>query len=48
VGGFIGVGKSFLLAEVVALLDSMKKKHHVCATTGIAALNIKGKTIHSW
>lgn len=46
--GSAGVGKSFLLAEVVVLLKSLKKKFNVCATTGIAALNVKGKTLHSW
>lgn len=46
--GSAGVGKSFLLKEITRLLKSQRKDFKVTATTGIAALNISGSTVHSW
>ncbi|GAA6051095.1 hypothetical protein JCM3770_004710 [Rhodotorula araucariae] len=46
--GSAGVGKSFLLQEITRLLDYLQKPFQVTATTGIAALQISGITIHSW
>ncbi|GAA6034605.1 hypothetical protein JCM8097_005419 [Rhodosporidiobolus ruineniae] len=46
--GSAGVGKSFLLAEVTRLLDHLHRPYQVTATTGIAALQVSGITIHSW
>lgn len=46
--GSAGVGKSFLLKEIVRLLESKRINFRVTATTGIAALNIGGSTVHSW
>ncbi|GAA5979052.1 hypothetical protein JCM11641_004956 [Rhodosporidiobolus odoratus] len=46
--GSAGVGKSFLLKEITRLLDHLKKPYQVTATTGIAALQVSGITIHSW
>jgi ATP-dependent DNA helicase PIF1 len=43
-----GVGKSAVLKEIVARLKAKGKKVAVVAPTGVAALNVKGKTIHSW
>lgn len=42
------MGKSFLLAEITAALKTRGLRYHVCATTGIAAVNIKGITVHGW
>ncbi|GAA5935910.1 uncharacterized protein JCM15063_001846 [Sporobolomyces koalae] len=46
--GSAGVGKSFLLHEITRLLEHMKRPFQITATTGIAALQINGTTIHSW
>ncbi|KAL8292841.1 hypothetical protein RQP46_000535 [Phenoliferia psychrophenolica] len=46
--GSAGVGKSFLLSEITRLLNYIKRPYQVCATTGIAALQVQGTTIHSW
>lgn len=43
-----GVGKSKTVKTIVEQLRARGKKVAVVAPTGIAALNIKGKTIHSW
>lgn len=44
-----GAGKSYLTNKYIDwLLDNTSKKIEVCASTGIAALNIKGKTLHSF
>lgn len=42
--GHAGTGKSYILN----MLKSIFKKLVVTSTTGIAAVNIKGQTIHSW
>ncbi|KAI7952511.1 hypothetical protein MJO29_008142 [Puccinia striiformis f. sp. tritici] len=46
--GSAGVGKSFMLHEVVRMLKSDRRRVSVTAPTGIAALAIGGSTIHSW
>ncbi|GAA6009141.1 hypothetical protein JCM10207_004280 [Rhodosporidiobolus poonsookiae] len=46
--GSAGVGKSFLLHEINRLLEHVKRPFQVTATTGIAALQVSGVTIHSW
>lgn len=46
--GSAGVGKSFLLKEICRYLQSQDRQFYVTAPTGIAAINIYGKTIHSW
>ncbi|VDI08831.1 Hypothetical predicted protein [Mytilus galloprovincialis] len=49
--GQSGTGKSYLIKEIA---KSFKKNHEkssgvqVTATTGIASVNVGGKTIHSW
>ena len=44
-----GAGKSYLTNRYIEhLLDNTTKSIEVCASTGIAALNIKGKTLHSF
>jgi len=43
--GKAGTGKSTLLKF---FSDTTKKKHAIVASTGVAALNIKGRTIHSF
>lgn len=50
--GAAGAGKSFLLRHVI---DALKRKYKqqrdslaVTASTGIAAVNIRGQTLHSW
>ena len=45
VTGNAGTGKSFLLNK---LKQKYKKKLELTSTTGLAAVNIKGVTIHSW
>lgn len=43
--GFAGTGKSYILNK---LKEIYKKKLTITSTTGIAAVNVKGQTIHSW
>lgn len=46
--GSAGVGKSFMLKEVVRMLKAARRFVSVTAPTGIAALAIEGITIYSW
>lgn len=41
-----GVGKSYVIEEFIKYCDENNKNIVVCASTGIAALNIKGVTAH--
>ena len=43
--GFAGTGKSYILNK---LKEKLKKKLTITSTTGIAAVNVKGQTLHSW
>lgn len=43
--GFAGTGKSYILNK---LKERFKKKLVITSTTGIAAVNVKGQTLHSW
>ncbi len=43
--GFAGTGKSYILNK---LKEKFKKKLVITSTTGIAAVNVKGQTLHSW
>lgn len=44
-----GTGKSVLLREIIRLRgDSLSGRVAITASTGIAALNIGGVTLHSW
>jgi GTPase SAR1 family protein len=44
-----GAGKSYLTNKYIDwVLDNTSTTIEVCASTGIAALNIKGKTLHSF
>src|SRR5271156_5258937 len=43
-----GVGKSELLRVLCKKLTEGKIRFHVCASTGIAASNVEGITLHSW
>lgn len=43
--GFAGTGKSYILNK---LKERYKKKLTITSTTGIAAVNVKGQTLHSW
>ena len=45
--GYAGTGKSFVLEEVIKVLQRQGKQLIVCAPTGMAALRIGGATIHS-
>lgn len=45
VTGFAGTGKSYILNK---LKEKFKKKLTITSTTGIAAVNVKGQTLHSW
>ena len=48
--GCAGTGKSFLLSKIVQRLYQLHGKKHVAVTasTGMAACNIAGCTLHSW
>jgi ATP-dependent DNA helicase PIF1 len=48
--GNAGAGKSFLLREIIKQLKRIKSGEalQICASTGIAACNIGGKTLHSF
>ena len=46
--GAAGTGKSTVLREIVDQLEKAKKQFAVLAPTGIAAINVKGQTIHSF
>ena len=50
VSGVSGTGKSFLIETIILLVRSMwPKKHQTCAiaaSTGLAAFNVGGVTIH--
>ena len=43
--GYAGTGKSYILNK---LKEKLKKKLTITSTTGIAAVNVKGQTLHSW
>ncbi len=43
--GHAGTGKSYILGK---LKEKYKKKLTITSTTGIAAVNVKGQTLHSW
>lgn len=43
--GYAGTGKSYILNK---LKEKYKKKLTITSTTGIAAVNVKGQTLHSW
>jgi len=44
----IGTGKSVLLREIVRFLTGSLDTVAITASTGIAAINIGGVTLHSW
>ncbi len=45
VTGHAGTGKSYILRK---LKEKYKKNLTITSTTGIAAVNVKGQTLHSW
>ena len=47
VSGKAGTGKSFLIDAITALLTSRNVSFITCASTGIAASLIRGRTVHS-
>lgn len=48
ISGPAGTGKSFLLSRIVADLRGQGRRVAVTASTGVAALNVGGGTIHSY
>jgi ATP-dependent DNA helicase PIF1 len=46
--GAAGSGKSFLLKRIISNLREQQREVAVTATTGIAAVNINGTTLHSF
>lgn len=46
--GFAGTGKSYIINTIRAFAEFNRINHAVTASTGIAALNIKGRTLHSF
>jgi len=45
--GNAGTGKSFVITHAIEALQKKGKRVQVCATTGLAAMAIGGKTMHS-
>ncbi|KNE58832.1 hypothetical protein AMAG_18314 [Allomyces macrogynus ATCC 38327] len=43
-----GTGKTYLIEQLRRELRRCGKKVEVTASTGIAAVNVKGRTVHSW
>ena len=43
-----GTGKSVLLREIIRFVQDSGKNIGITASTGIAAVNIGGSTLHSW
>ena len=48
ISGAGGVGKSFVVGEIIKEFDARERKFSVAASTGVAALNVGGVTIHSY
>jgi len=46
--GSAGTGKSLLLKYIQAGLEEKRLKYEVTASTGMAAVQVGGRTIHSW
>ncbi|KAG7099567.1 hypothetical protein E1B28_001399 [Marasmius oreades] len=46
--GSAGTGKSVLLREIIKWFKASRKNLAITASTGIAAVNIGGTTVHSW
>ena len=46
--GPAGVGKSFIISYICQRLAQMQKSYRLLAPTGVAAINISGRTIHSF
>ena len=46
ISGDAGTGKSYLLKKIIEYLRKNNKNVMVCAPTGVAALNVKGVTLH--
>lgn len=46
--GPAGAGKSYLLSQFIDISESSGKKVVITATTGLAAAQIGGQTVHSW
>lgn len=46
VTGQAGVGKTHLLNNLVSYLKKKRRKYELAASTGVAAINIKGTTVH--
>ena len=46
--GAAGTGKSFTIHEIAKTLRGLGKRVDITATTGVAAENIGGQTLHSW
>ena len=44
----LGVGKSYMISELLKRLSSKEKTVDVTASTGMAAQTIKGQTIHQF
>ena len=48
ISGKGGCGKSFILKEIMLELQQKQLNYYITVTTGIAAVNIGGKTVHSF
>ncbi|CED83816.1 dna repair and recombination protein pif1 [Phaffia rhodozyma] len=46
--GSAGTGKSYLLKAIIKQLRWARREVAVTASTGIAAIGIRGRTVHSW
>ena len=46
--GSAGTGKSFLLNRAISMMKSLNQHVHITGSTGVAACNIGGTTLHSF
>lgn len=46
VSGAAGCGKSYVIEQIVRGLVLKQKRYQICAPTGVAAVNVHGKTLH--
>lgn len=48
ISGPAGVGKSFIISYICDRMNKVGKTYRLLAPTGVAAINIGGRTIHSF
>lgn len=48
VSGAAGCGKSYVIEQIVRALSKKQSRYQICAPTGVAAVNVRGKTLHRY